>query len=213
MKNFEDIFDTLPSGSSTKWRHYFKIYDYFFNNLRDKKINFLEIGVQKGGSLKMWREYFKNAKIYGIDIDSSCKKFNNKYAHIFIGDQSNPDFLNETAKIIGGLDIIVDDGSHVMQDQITSLKTLFPYLTENGIYLIEDLHTSYLQGYSGSYKGENTCLEFLKDLIDSINRHLSPKPDRNYFIENLLSVHFYENVAVLIKGKRSSPKQVTSGEN
>lgn len=211
MKNFEDIFNTLPSGSSTKWKHYFEIYDHFFSNFRDKKINVLEIGVQNGGSLKMWKEYFKNAKIYGLDIDPSCQKFGNKNTRIFIGDQSNLNFLNETAKIIGELDIIIDDGSHIMQDQIISLQTLFPYLQEGGIYLIEDLHTSYLQGYGGSYKGENTCLEFLKELIDSINRQASAKPD--YFIENLSSMHIYKSVAVLIKGMRNPSKQVTAGEN
>ena len=212
MQTFQEIFNTLPADSSNKWSNYFEIYDSFFGPLQEKEVTLLEIGIQNGGSLTMWQKYFPKGKIYGIDIDETCKKFEADNIHVYIGDQGKPEFLRKVLSETGNLDVVVDDGSHIMQDQITSLKTIFPSLTEGGIYLIEDLQTSYLQAYEGSYKGENTCLEFLKGLLDNINRQAPRKPDMECFDTDLQSIHFYENVAVLIKGKRAEPKQITAGE-
>ena len=62
--------------SSGKWKHYFKIYERYFNKYRNKEVYFLEIGISSGGSLQIWKKYFgKNAKIYGVDIESECKKY------------------------------------------------------------------------------------------------------------------------------------------
>ena len=74
---------------------YFDIYEENFSKYRNKKITVLEIGVFRGGSLSMWQKYFgTQAKIIGIDINPKCKEFERENIKIYIGDQTNEDFLH-----------------------------------------------------------------------------------------------------------------------
>src|SRR5215813_13910907 len=96
-----------------KWHHYIPIYDRYFSSFRGRKVRFLEIGVSKGGSLQMWRAYFgKDAIIFGIDIDDECLKYSGHAGQVRIGSQVDQSFLDSVVKEMGGLDIVLDDGSH-----------------------------------------------------------------------------------------------------
>jgi hypothetical protein len=120
---------------------YTKLYEEYFTPLRESTKNVLEIGVYNGESIRLWKDYFINAKIYGIDIDPNCQRFNSNRQHIFIGDQSNVDFLNMVADSINeSIDIIIDDGSHKISDYVTSFKNLFLRLRSQGWYVIEDIN-------------------------------------------------------------------------
>ena len=84
-----------------KWKHYFEIYDRHFSRLRGTDVHIVEFGVSKGGSMQMWKEYFgPGARIYGIDIDPSCKEHEEDQVEIFIGDQENRQFLRSVAEEI-----------------------------------------------------------------------------------------------------------------
>ena len=77
-----------------KWIHYFDIYERHFSRFRNKEVVILEIGVFQGGSLQMWKEYFGDkAKIYGVDIEPQCKTLEEENVKIFIGSQSDRNFL------------------------------------------------------------------------------------------------------------------------
>lgn len=113
--------------------------------LKNKKIkSMLEIGVSFGGSLKMWDEFFNyNTKIIGIDIEEKRfkrKNLENERIKIKIGDQSNEKFLKKLGD--QNYDLIIDDGSHISEHQLISFKTLFEYLSSEGLYVIEDLHVT-----------------------------------------------------------------------
>ena len=112
------------------------IYEKYFKNLKDKKLNILEIGVDKGDSLRLWNEYFTNANICGLDIDK--KDFSIDGVEIYQGDQNDKSLLNEIAKKYGKFDIIIDDGSHLLSDQLFSLNYFYKYLVVGGYYIIED---------------------------------------------------------------------------
>jgi hypothetical protein len=140
------------------------IYDKYMSKYRNEPIKILEIGIGSGPSLNIWYEYFPNATIYAIDVDDHSQK-NNHRVTTYICDQSNRNNLEDLMKTIGEVDIIIDDGSHVISHQQISLGTLFKYLKENGQYWIEDLHTSDsevwqgkdLYGYDMSFnKGEDS---------------------------------------------------------
>lgn len=142
--------------------NFLNIYDERFKCLKDEKIDFLEIGIDNGFSLKMWSDYFVNAMIYGADILD--KRFlDSEKIKTFIINQENESELNLLPK---NLDIIVDDGGHTMYQQQLSFKVLFQKnLKHNGFYVLEDLHTStqpYFSGY-GSNEFNNT-LNLLNDL-------------------------------------------------
>ena len=84
MQQLKNEFSKLEDYS-VKWEKYFPVYEKYFNQFKNKKITFIEIGIFNGGSLKMWKNYFgKDSKIIGIDINSECKKFEEKENNIFV---------------------------------------------------------------------------------------------------------------------------------
>jgi hypothetical protein len=143
---------------------YTTFYEKYFEPLRNKKINILEIGVKreidyppfsKGAcSLKTWKEYFPNANIYGLDIDPMNKKYEEERIQIYIGNQGDTEFLNRIGEEVGHFDIIIDDGAHVNTLTIKAWEGLFPYLAPNGLYIIEDLACSYMNLDAANVRGK-----------------------------------------------------------
>src|SRR5579883_2677635 len=125
-----------------KGHRYHVPYGIHFEPLRAMPLLLLEIGVQHGASMKLWEEFFPRARIFGVDRDPSCKRFENARTTILIGDQEDPEFLKKVSKAPDPrqhFDIIIDDGGHGMGQQRTSFLTLFPSLARRGLYVIEDL--------------------------------------------------------------------------
>ena len=179
-------------------------YDLYFKNLKDKEINILEIGVERGDSLRMWREYFTKANICAIDLIDRNISVNN--TDIMIGDQSDCNFLQQVVNKYNMFDIIIDDGSHQCKHIIKSFNFLFNYLNDDGIYVVEDLQTSYQPRYGGSrfnlYK-KNSSMNFLKRLADSINYEHKDRPfyKKTQFDGLIKSIFFHQNIAFVTKGE------------
>ncbi len=190
-----------------KWHHYIPIYETFFEKYRGSPVRLLEIGVSRGGSLKMWREYFgPKAVIFGIDIDPKCSKIEGIDSVIRIGSQDDPNFLNEVIAEMGGLDIVIDDGSHQMHHINASLKHLFSKLSDEGIYFIEDLHTSYWKGFSGGYYSKGNFFRTVDKLINDMHSSYHPFGRKIPEISlGLHGIHIYDSVAVLTKAKIFPP--------
>ena len=140
-------FLSTSDGLIHKWHHYFAIYHETLAGLRDRPIRLLEIGVDRGGSLRMWHDYFaEGSVIVGIDIDVSCLDAADpdRDIHVRIADQSDPSQLLTIADEFGPFDIVIDDGGHTAGQQIGSFKALYlDHLTAYGRYVVEDTHTSY----------------------------------------------------------------------
>src|SRR5690606_20965417 len=135
-------------------------YDFWFKKYQNKPIVLLEIGVYQGGSLNMWRDYFGDeAQIFAIDINPLCKQFETDKTKIFIGSQEDKEFLKYVKSQIPRFDILIDDGGHTMNQQIVSFEELYGHIKEDGIYMCEDLHTSYWKEYGGGYKNPNSFIE------------------------------------------------------
>ena len=144
-------------------------YERHFKDLKEMSFTMIEIGVASGASIKMWSDYFPKAQIVGVDIDESCKKFETDRIKIRIGDQTDKKFLENLIEEFPNPLIIIDDGGHTMTQQIFSFEVLFPFLAEGGTYVIEDLHTSYLEEHrKEKYKGM-TAIDYIKGLVDTIN--------------------------------------------
>lgn len=144
--NLQEIglkYGTDKSGHSYKGISYLDIYHKHFEKNRLDVRTFVEIGILNGSSLKMWKEYFPNATIYGIDIDPRCKSFEDDRVKIIIGDQNDDDFLNRIKVEIPSIDILLDDGSHITDHQIKTFSYLYNSIKEGGFYVIEDLRNSY----------------------------------------------------------------------
>lgn len=181
-------------------------YEIYLEQYRDVEFNLLEIGVYNGSSIKMWKEYFPKANIVALDIDPKCKQYEEDRITIHIGDQTDVNFLNDVFNQYGHFEIILDDGGHSWKQQIISFETLFPLLTPGGMYLVEDLHTSYKpQSVWDDY--HITGVDYFKNLVDAIN--LNGKSFRgykeingqflNYFEKNIDYIHFYKSMLVVGK--------------
>ena len=129
-----------------------------------------------------------------------------------IADQDDPEQLNAIMQKTGGnFDVIIDDGGHTMSQQITSFTTLFPHVKSRGVYIIEDLHTSYYRDFQGG-TASLTTLDFLRGLIDDLNyvgkmrseashRNLFPAYTETLSIykKEILSITFYDSLAIISK--------------
>lgn len=197
-----------------KWHHYFEVYERHFSKYKGKDITFLEIGIYHGGSLQLWKNYFgKGSRIYAIDINPDCKKFESDNVKVFIGSQEDREFLQKVKASIPELDILLDDGGHTMKQQIVSFEELYDKVKEDGVYACEDVHTSYWRKYGGGYKRRGTFIEYSKSFIDfihglyPINRGIPKTP----LSESMHSVHFYPGVVVVEKRKMSTPVDSMTG--
>jgi len=213
--DLERIFHEHTGNIIHKWQHYFDIYDRHFSRFRNKKVTILEIGVFKGGSLEMWRKYFgENCEIIGIDINPLCKRFENSFIKIFIGSQDDRNFLQDLKKQIPKVDILIDDGGHMMDHLRITFDELYDWVAEDGVYLAEDLHTCYWPGYEGGYRRSNSFIEYSKKLIDQLNAwHSQQKRFRvSDFTRTTHSIHFYDSIVVFEKARIEEPFHLYSGK-
>jgi hypothetical protein len=197
-----------------KWIHYFDIYQRHFERYRNKEIVILEIGVDQGGSLQMWKKYFgSQAKIYGVDINPACKNLEEENIKIFIGSQSDRAFLRTIITQIPQIDILIDDGGHSMTQQIISFEELYEHIKPDGVYLCEDLHTSYKLKYGGGYKRRGTFIEYSKKFIDYLNAyHTEQKSLKvNFLTKSAWCLHFYDSVLVIEKRPIEKPVERKTG--
>jgi len=206
----ERAFLTHRGRTAHKWTHYLAIYEKIFAPYRGRPICFLELGVNMGGSLELWRDYFGDgAVIAGIDIDEDCATRFDPPNRVFIGSQADPAFLDEVLAAIGRPDIVLDDGSHVAGHQAASFKTLFPQLRDGGLYVIEDTHTSYWpQMFDGGYRRRGTAIELAKDLVDDMHAWYHPEHFDPLIRDHVASVAFHDSVIVIEKKRRLPPRHL-----
>ena len=143
--------------------------------MRTDPINLLEIGIQNGVSLDIWGSYLPNASlIIGCEIkqEAAQLKYSNEAINVVVGDANSDEIFQQIIKLSDSYDLIIDDGSHVSKDIITSFARYFPLLKSGGIYIIEDLHASYWKVWGGGLAYPLSSISFLKRLIDVIHKSI-----------------------------------------
>jgi len=196
-----NYFTTNKGKKITKWKHYFPIYEKHFTPIRNKPIKILEIGILNGGSLEMWRYYFPEATIVGIDINPLCKEHEQERINVRIGDQTDEKFLQSLIDEFGTFDLIIDDGSHHVAHVNKTFQFLFPKLADDGIYFIEDTHAAYWDSHGGSIKEPESINNVAKEMIDSINAdHTRGQKEPDYFTRNVKCMSVYDSIIVFDKG-------------
>ncbi|MCI8550030.1 MAG: hypothetical protein HFI68_05460 [Lachnospiraceae bacterium] len=209
LNDLEQFYFKESHRCVNKWMHYFEAYDRFFSKYRGKDVTILEIGVFRGGSLQMWKKYFSSpghkVRIYGIDVDPGCRGLKEEGIEIYIGSQEDREFLRKVKQEIGKVDILIDDGGHTMSQQIISFEELFDLVDDDGIYLCEDLHTSYMKKYGGAYKGD-TFIEYSKNLIDFLHAQYSEtdKLARNQYSDRIKFITYCDSMMVIEKKPKTT---------
>lgn len=215
MNDLEKYFMENTGRLIHKVNRYFEVYDRHFSHFRGTDVHVVEFGVSQGGSLQMWKQYFgPHAKIFGVDINPHCKQAEEEQIEIFIGDQEDRRFLKALAERISRIDILIDDGGHSMMQQINTFEELFPSIHKNGVYLCEDLNTSYVPGYGGGYKKRGTFIEYSKNFIDYINAWHSTETSGfgvTEFTRSVHSLHYYDSMLVIEKRSVEAPFSLHTG--
>ena len=210
----KEFFNNNPGRELTKWYNYFEIYDRHFARFRGRSPVVLEIGVDEGGSLHMWHEYFgAGTRVVGIDVNPACKKFEDEATTILLGDQADRAFLAAVRERLPRIDILIDDGGHRMEQQINTFEELYRHVQPHGIYLCEDMHTSLWPDYGAGYRHAGSFLEYTKALVDRLSAWHSPDPGVlavDGFTKSTHSMHFYDSVVVIEKRPMDEPKLYVS---
>jgi hypothetical protein len=190
---------------------YTRHYQRHFSPWRDMEINVLEIGIggyaragKGGASLRMWKEFFPNAQIYGLDIQD--KSFvDEPRIRTFQGDQTDPAVLSAIADEADPLSIIIDDGSHRPPHVLETFRLLFPRLADGGLYVIEDTQTSYWPEFGGQEDPQagGTTMSLVKGLIDGLNyeEFVTEPYEPTYTDLHVTEVSCYHNLVFIRKGE------------
>lgn len=197
-----------------KWIHYFDIYERHLARFRGMSPIMMEIGVMGGGSLAMWKEYLgPGSRIIGIDINPACKAHEDDGIEIFIGSQDDLATIDAIFSKYPKVDIVLDDGSHMMQHMIASFELMYHRLDSNGVYIVEDTHTCYWDEFGGGLGKEGSFMEFTKQKLDEINAvHTRNALPTTEFTRSTDCIACYDSIVVFERrrqGRRQAP--ITEG--
>ncbi len=199
-------------------------YDALIRPLKYKRFRFLEIGIggygdyPGGKSLLAWQSYFPFAEIVAADLHDKSGIATPR-VKIEMCDQSDADALIRLAKSNGPFDLIIDDGSHINAHQILTFKTLFPYLNDGGIFVVEDVQTSYWRddhwdgGARGTPEFRDSCMHYFLELANHLN-HAEFKDlaeadaELLPFARSIKSIAFVHNLIIIRKGANDRPSNL-----
>lgn len=187
----KELFKKYNSDKGFK-HHYDKVYDVDFLNLKNKKINLLEIGILGGSSIKTWLEYFPNATIYAIDIlpKDSVEILNNNRVRYLQHDSTDANIIDLVKQWNVQFDIIIEDGLHTPSANLNTFKNLIPFLKKDCYYYIEDFFPLHLMSDTDF---DSKCGKFLKKKenvwnLKEVNNFLNYISKYNYKIYDHRSI-------------------------
>lgn len=172
-KNLCDLYSLHQGKVSDKWSLYLDEYERIFSPYSDLPISLLEIGIQNGGSLEIWGDYFPKAKsLVGCDINPDCRAliYDDPRISVVVGDANSDGARSEILGKSAGFDLIVDDGSHRSSDIVKTFAYYFPLLADGGLFVAEDLHCSYWREFEGGLYDPYSALSFFKRLSDIVGQ-------------------------------------------
>lgn len=219
MESLDQLAIKYKTDKSSEWHNYTKFYSQILNPFRNEIKGIVELGIGKpdkenkdtwGASLKMWRDFFPNAQVLGIDNNTDLNINYGERINVLISDQTDQRKLSQIPTIMPQIDIIVDDASHLNKLTISSFELLFPILNPGGIYFIEDTLCSD-NIHFGNYRGQiEDFIVFLMRCIETNSRQVSKRQVAdfnkiggyyflNYFEKNVERVDIYRGVYAIYK--------------
>lgn len=186
--------------------NYLPEFERFLEPLRHEPLDLLEIGVYKGSSIQMWHEYFPRANIVGLDLKNLAPGLDEKLPRytFFQGSQADPKMLQKLLEQ-HAFRIMIDDGSHLWGHQIFTFQTLFPWIEPGGVYICEDIHTSFgkqAEVYNGGAT-ESAAHYFLR-LSEAISagrnwgQPESQDPSMFHIVNRIQSVTMIRHCAIVV---------------
>jgi hypothetical protein len=212
------LFNARTAGRGIwKWDHYFDVYHRHFERFRGGDVHVLEIGIYSGGSLEMWHDYFgPHCRVYGVDVEEACRRYESDATTIFIGDQADRAFWRRFRSAVPTLDVVIDDGGHQTNEQATTLEELLPHLRAGGIYVVED-HHGVGNHFAAYVSGLVDALNSYAGIADHVNPERRKVSEAAGFQAAIESIHAYPFLTVVEKrrdtiGEFVAPKHGTEWE-
>lgn len=190
MKSLRIIYQEHKGKVSDKWELYLDVYDRVFAHWRELPVTLVEVGVQNGGSLEIWPQFFsKGVAFIGCDIDPKCAslRYEDPRISVVVGNINSGVAAQALRSHARSCDIFIDDGSHASHDIILSFINYFQFIKPGGLYVIEDIHCSYWSSHEGGIVCASSSMNFFKLVCDVLNyQHWQSQ----IAIESLLSTFF-----------------------
>ncbi|MGE3108244.1 MAG: class I SAM-dependent methyltransferase [Phycisphaerales bacterium] len=189
------FFEANRSGPGIwKWTHYFDAYHRHLAKFIGQEVHILEVGIYSGGSLRMWRDYFGDrCRVYGVDIEPACRRYEDDHTRVFIGDQADRSFWARVRRDVPTLDIVIDDGGHQPEQQIVTLEETLSHLAPGGVFMCEDVHGS-----------TNAFLSYVHGLTSGLYHFAAKREadggassDASRLQAHIASIHHYPYLVVL----------------
>ena len=171
-KTLERLYEEHSGKVSDRWSSYLVAYDRILARYRDEPIALLEVGVQNGGSLEIWSEFFPRATHFvGCDINPDCANlvFADPRIAVVIGDVDSDAAQNSVLARAPRFNVVIDDGSHRSGAIARTFARYFPFVEDGGVYIAEDMHCSYWQEFEGGLFDPASSIAFFKQLADVVN--------------------------------------------
>jgi hypothetical protein len=171
----------------------------------------------------MWHRYFHpGSSIHGVDINDASIVPQAHNISASIGDSADSYFWAEVLPLLGQLDIVIDDGGHTMDQQINAFNVIYHTMATDGVYLVEDTHTSLWGGDFHDYKPDPRHTFMEKAHGDTLRlMEWSGNPDNfatlmsdrcgelddtvSEFCRTTAGIHFYDSIVVYERGERRAP--------
>ncbi|MFO0886574.1 MAG: class I SAM-dependent methyltransferase [Pirellulales bacterium] len=200
-----EFFDSRVTGRGIwKWEHYFGVYHQFLKKFIGQSPRLLEIGIYSGGGLDMWRAYLgAGASLLGLDIEEACRCYEQGGTRVFIGDQSDRQFWRRFKADQAPLDIVIDDGGHLAEQQIVTFEEVFPHLRPGGVFICEDIHGRQ-QGFSHYLLG---LVNEMNVLGASADKRIYPTSPLQRWIK---AIHVFPFVTVIEKSEQPVSELLSS---
>jgi tetratricopeptide repeat protein/methyltransferase family protein len=200
-----------------KWGAHFytPVYHQLFAHLRERPVRLLEIGIGGyefarlgGASLAMWADYFPNGRILGIDVCAKTLELDPRVS-IRQGSQDDAAFLTRMSSEHGPFDIAIDDGSHVPAHVIASFNVLFPLLADGGLYVIEDVQSTFWPQFGGSVLDGGGTMQLARTMLEHLHHAeiaiVQPERPVSELVRSIRSFRAWHNVFAIEKGDNSEP--------
>jgi|SRR5215467_2052768 len=200
-----------------KWGAHFytPVYHQLFAHLRDKPVRLLEIGIGGyqfarlgGASLAMWADYFPHGRILGIDLFAKTLDLGPRVA-VRQGAQDDVAFLTRMSAEHGPFDIVIDDGSHVPAHVTASFNILFPLLADRGLYVIEDVQSTFWPQFGGSALDGGGTMHLARAILEHLHhteiRIVQPNRRVSDFAKSIRSFRAWHNIFAVEKGDNTEP--------
>ncbi|WP_417713063.1 hypothetical protein [Pseudophaeobacter arcticus] len=209
------------TDKSSKRHDYMRFYEHLLTPYKEKSFSMLELGVglpsRRAPSLRTWKSFFPKARIVGVDIKGISKSFEEDRIHIEIGDAAKPRFLKRVFRTYQP-SVILDDASHFWSHQIIGFQTLFPMLPPGGVYIVEDVHTSFLAQEDGAQYADHeesfwSYFSRLQAALVCAQRHgpeLSPQESR--LVAWIDSISISRRTVAIVKRQKMRRREVVQAD-